>query len=197
MVLQNKTCKTTNFIKLRDKYINKVWLTKKARINAASRLYKNYCFVQIMTILFSVLIIILTLFNLNLNDTRSVILLISSIILAFFSVFGTAQNYQERYIRMKDNYIRIENIETKINLIDDRGFKRKKTLSKYLTEYQKVLEAVENHDLLDYLVVKRSIEKQKTFEENITYTIQLVKFYLPKALCYLLLVGLLVSYLFF
>lgn len=154
MISCRRKKRRSEFLDKKKKYLNRVWHTKKSRINAAKRLLDNYSFAQFATTWYSVLLIILTLMSVDKDDIKSMILLGASIILAVGTVYSNAKNYQERYIRMKDNYIEIAKIEIKIDgLKGEIGDEEK--FNKYILEYQRIMEEVENHSTLDYLLVKK------------------------------------------
>lgn len=143
--------------------INKIWITKKSRINSSERLDKSESLYQMIIFWYSIVIIALSILNLNKNsieDTTSMLLLISSIVLSFFSVFVNSKNYKERSLYMKYNYINLMKLENKLKLLKDNIQSLSyEEFQKIQLEYEDILLYVENHLEEDYIKVLKNIDK--------------------------------------
>ena len=174
----------STLLKLKEQYLRRMWITKKSRINASQRLLDNYWFTQFVTAMYSILLIILTLLSLDPTDTKSKLLLCASITLAVFTVYGIAKNYQERHIRMKDNYIKISNIESQLKAVQCNFPEDEMKVSGIIKSYEALMSEVENHLPVDYLPVKKSTEEEDNPRIKIKvpkgYYVNRMKLFIPK-----------------
>jgi hypothetical protein len=199
LVAKSKLNENSTLLENKKSYLNKMWITKKCRMNASQRLLDNYWFIQFGTMAFSILLIILTLLSLDINDNKSILLLSASIVLSVFTVYGSAKNYQERHIRMKDNYVKISNLESKLNSISCNSKMDEILVKDIIANYENLMNDVENHLPIDYLIVKK-MNDENNFNgirlkapKGYYYIRMLYK--LPKILIALIWIGLLCLFL--
>ena len=133
---------------------NKMWITKKCRMNTESRLLSNATFLNISNIYYSIIISIISIISIITNDnTYSIISVILSVALIISITFATSLNYKERAEKMKRNYLDINELETKLKYIDPNSKDEIKTIE---LEYNKLLDNVENHLEYDYYRVLKN-----------------------------------------
>ncbi|MFC5602462.1 SLATT domain-containing protein [Sporosarcina koreensis] len=132
----------------------RIEITKRARIKASARLRSKHLIYEKIIHLYSILILILTIWflgNDELNTQSTKILLILSLTITFLSMYLNMQNYKERAGSFETNY---QNLDILLNRI------KRKLLSdevigigdikEFQREYEKLLIDKENHSDIDY-----------------------------------------------
>lgn len=165
--------------KIIEAFNNKVWLTRKDRINASERLsawdfwtkiHINYY--SFITVVFSVWSIYPSRFE---NTELTFSLLISSIFLFGLSLFISSMNYKGRseslkfcYIKLDELYIQLKILEEEItsgNLSEEH---QKSAFINIQKQYSDILHNSENHSLHDHLITLKNIPEVKfTNKQNI------------------------------
>ncbi len=137
---------------------DRIWKTRKARINMSERL-KHYDFYsQILIIYYSLLLIIVTIVDINnKNIDVSIPTLIFSIIILVMSVFVYAMSFGKRSVEIQKTYTTMQRILSKI--------KRLSNTSRVEDEYYDLLESSENHNTCDFLKVLHEVRNQKDNEK--------------------------------
>lgn len=140
------------FIKQLD---NKLWITRKCRINAAERLLQAANFVDFINVYYSVFLILLSLVSVSpyVNNTTmiSYINLACSITLTISIIYATTLGYKERSAALKQNYIALQELLDRLKLSNDQN-----EIQKINKEYCDLLRLVENHKHIDYLDLIRT-----------------------------------------
>ena len=99
---------------------DRVWMTRKARINASERLLSLEKFIQYINIYYSCFICILSVYGLVIiNDKIGIISTILSIILTISMVYLNSQRFGDRAQQLKNNYINLQKLYLKLDNIDE------------------------------------------------------------------------------
>ncbi len=132
----------------KERLLRKIYLTRKARILLSEELKKKHDFYQILIIYYTVVIIVYSLYEITHQFSNSVNILVMSITLSFFTVAVQSQKHLERYLSLKQHYIKLDelyfNLEESDNSVD---------LMKFYSKYIEMLDSVENHSKLHYLKI--------------------------------------------
>ncbi|WP_342421167.1 SLATT domain-containing protein [Paenibacillus sp. FSL E2-0178] len=147
-----------NVIKNRlDSLSNKIWITRKARINAEERLEKFDFLTQMLINYYTLVIVglsIWTLYDESNAKLISVITIIASVLLFGLSIFVNARNFKIRSLTFKSCYIKLDEIYNECELLKDSPDKLSlEDISKIQKKYNKVMNSIENHTPMDYLKV--------------------------------------------
>jgi len=136
---------------------DKLWKTRKSRINASDRLKFNDLVSQMLLAYYSFFIITVTILGIK-DDTSNyeILTLILSILILVVSVFIFAMNYKERSLKLQNTYIKIEKLLRKLSNEKDES-----KISKIETEYDEILECSENHNSCDYLQILFEVRNDK------------------------------------
>lgn len=127
---------------------NKLWITRKCRINAEKRLLSNAQFLNFSNIYYSIIITIVSILSLIIkSNAYAVISVTMSVALTISVTFASSLNYKERAEIMKRNYLDINELETKLKYIDQNNTS---DIEKIEQEYNRLLDNVENHLEYDY-----------------------------------------------
>lgn len=139
---------------LMEDMIYRIEITKRARIKASARLRTKHLRYEKIIHLYSILILILTIWflgNDELNIQSTKILLIFSLTITFLSMYLNMQNYKERAGSFETNY---QNLDILLNRIKRMSLSEKELgideLKEIQREYEKLLIDKENHLPIDY-----------------------------------------------
>jgi len=147
---------------------DRVWKTRKSRINASDRLKSNDFISQVLIVYYSLFIITITIVDIQNNSINFEILtLILSILILVISTFIFAMNYKERSLRLQNSYIKIDKISRQISKKENLN----EDISQLEKEYDDILECSENHSYCDYLKVMFAVRNNKDYiKENQPFT---------------------------
>ncbi len=152
----------SNLEKLEEKrkwLSNKIYITRKTRIETNERIKRENQFYQLINVYYSLFIVALSIISLiyirNDNQLFSTLLLVASIILTMFSLYHASKNHAERYFVTKSSYIRLDLLYSKIEYINPESL-TSELLEDILKEYHEELDKVENHTKIDYLKAKKA-----------------------------------------
>lgn len=144
----------------------RVGITRKARIKASSRLRKQHEFFEKVTHLYSLLILILSVWFLNSavsdqNFLIAKILLILSLSLTFFTMYINIKNYKERASNFELNY---QNLDILLNKLEREEIRKNELtnekLKSFYREYEKLLIDRENHHDVDFWTSEKEIPEE-------------------------------------
>ncbi|QUH28710.1 SLATT domain-containing protein [Vallitalea guaymasensis] len=134
-----------------DDLENRIYLTRAARICAAERCKSWSHFLNVLTIWYSISIIVFSILNM-INTTKpeyiSVSLLAFSVIAFGVPVISNKLNYEERFKKHKHCYIILYNLYLEL------AYKQNKTpqvLNDIQKRYIELLQQYENHNNFDYI----------------------------------------------
>ena len=96
-------------------FSDKVWITRKSRINASERFKRNDLISQILIAYYSFFIIVITIVDIkNDNLNFEILTLILSILILIVSIFIFAMNYKERASVLQTSYVLMSKLYEKI-----------------------------------------------------------------------------------
>lgn len=128
---------STDINKLIYKLRKKLWKTYQTRIITSERLSRNENFYQKINVYYSIIIVIFSIFDIlekkisimgiDLCESEkglSLIVLVSSIISAIFTMFISSKGYKERSTNMKMHYIDLKDLFYELTFIDKKLIQR-------------------------------------------------------------------------
>ncbi|MBU8792163.1 SLATT domain-containing protein [Oceanobacillus caeni] len=137
---------------------NKVWITRKCRINTSDRLVFTNKVTQFLINYYTLVILSISIWSLNTTDNThfSLFTVIASLFLFGITVGVNSLNYRERIIYLKNCYIKLDDLYADLEiLLSELPFiekqEGKRRFIEIRNEYSKVLESVENHNAYDFL----------------------------------------------
>ena len=145
----------------KDELIRKIRITRKCRIELAEYLLSQHKFYNFLTVYYSILIIVLSLVDINSSkfDGSSSILILS-IILTIITVHINSLDLLNRYFNLKAHYIKLDSLIWKCMNNDEN-------INSLQNEYNESLNAVENHSEREYIkAILNSPEELKWHKEN-------------------------------
>lgn len=152
--MEEKTLQNDKFTNLIHDLKYRIEITKRARIKASARLRSKHLRYEKIIHLYSILILILTIWflgNDELNIQSTKILLVFSLTITFLSMYLNMQNYKERAGSFETNYQNLDILLNRIKrmLLNDQdiGIDEIKEIQR---EYEKLLIDKENHLPIDY-----------------------------------------------
>lgn len=162
---------------------NRIWITKKSRIESEKRLNKNHMFSQFLINYYTVVILGLSIWGLviiekSLSSKVSLLTVIASVCLFGISLFVSSFNYREKALQFKNSYLSLNELETNLDYLieSDMDINQIQMEFKELKkQYNAILEKTENHETIDYLVVKRKSSTGISFEDSMEYLFYIIK----------------------
>lgn len=144
-----------------EKLSSDIWKTRKCRILASERLNANERFCRFISIYYSILTTVLTIINMNSIESKNldIVILITSIAVTNFLLYLDTQNYKERYLALKKNYLDLDKLQIRIKSLGNAEDIEKYT--EIALEYNNLLREVENHKEYDYIKLALSTKELK------------------------------------
>lgn len=135
---------------------DKIWITRKARINTEKRLNSYNVFSNLAIIYFSAMLSAKSIWLLvHPNEDQNLFIAISSFTILLATVVISSQRFTERAINIKHCYIELEGLYLEsLNAEKMEDTQGRNEIKRISTEYQKILNNVENHSPYDYLVLR-------------------------------------------
>ena len=136
---------------------DKIWITRKVRINTEGRLQRYNEASQLLMMLYSLALVSLSIWNLQNNDAElNLVSAFASIALLVISVHASSQKYAERSIAMRNLYIKLDELYSKAK----RAEKSEdiEMIQNLEAEYTSLLINIENHSEYDYLCLRHSLK---------------------------------------
>jgi len=172
----NEELKKEEFIKLE----NRIWKTYQSRIKAATRLLESNKCLDFFSAYYTISLSILSVFTL-INDNKIVAYFsaLTSIVVMGLVFYGNSMNYKDRYINMKNNYLKLgdlyyECLKEKI--------KNNYDLHAIYNKYSELLNNVENHTTNDYRKYQYNDLEEKNKMSFISKTIYITKWLFCKTI---------------
>jgi hypothetical protein len=129
-----------------SKLSDKIWFTRKARIQSSERLLMNNLHAQSTLILYSLVNVALSIYMLKetnpVGKNSDITLTIISVCILVLSLFISNIDFKGRAEKLKNNYIELQSLYERADLADADE-------SKINTEYLKLLSDSENHKTID------------------------------------------------
>lgn len=131
---------------------NRIWVTYKSRINTAERLKSKNEFIAFLSIYYSSILAAVSILNyVNKSNSMDIISIVLSVMVTILFLFFEGKNYKERYIKMKENYNKLNLLYYEIEKIITLGEINSEKFDNFTTKYIDLLNSVENHSEHDYI----------------------------------------------
>lgn len=130
----------------KERILRKIYLTRKARILLSEELKSKHDFYQNLIIYYTAMIIIYSLLDITKGISNAVNILIMSIVLSFFTVAVQSQKHLERYMSLKQHYIKLDELYYSLTETDNV-----EGIREHHSRYIQMLDTVENHERYHYL----------------------------------------------
>jgi hypothetical protein len=156
---------------------NKVWVTRKCRMEAEARMNSNHIFSQFLVNYYTFVVLSFSIWTLVLKDdaeskTVALLTVISSVGLFGVSLFISSIGFREKAMLYKDSYINLGRLETELkNLLrssDDHSIIKTEFYS-FEKSYNDILAKTDNHSNIENLTIKKQTDSKLSFENNLKY----------------------------
>nr|WP_256092672.1 SLATT domain-containing protein [Staphylococcus equorum] len=160
---------------------DKVWITKKARMNAEARYLKYNNRAVIFLNIYSAELIIISILSLIFNsELNSLISIFLSIAIMAVSVILASMDFKEQANHHKKSYLELMKIEEELaNLeLDCSKKNHDEIVNKYIEikkNYIKILESTPNHKDIDY----KKVREERDLKGCIYTTLYFIALFLP------------------
>ncbi len=136
---------------------DKIWITRKTRIFTEERLLGYSTISQFLMTLYSLAVVSLSIRNLQNSDAKlNLVSAFASIVVLVLSVHITSQKYAERSIAMRNCYIKLDELYSKVKRAEEsEGIEMLQNLE---AEYTGLLINIENHSEYDFLCLRHSLK---------------------------------------
>lgn len=176
--VQNKIEKQTD-IDLRveefKKLKEKIWKTCKSRMIAAKRLLDSSKKLEFLSAYYTIFLTIYSVFGIISNEKIiGYTSTLMSIAVMGFVFWGNTMNYKDRYIKMKENYLKLDNL---YHLCISEEIERTYNYVEIRSKYEKLLTISENHDYIDYITFlykDGDLEEKLTKDKKRLYIVELI-----------------------
>ncbi|WP_144466442.1 SLATT domain-containing protein [Bacillus nitratireducens] len=137
----------------------RVWVTKKARMEAEARMNRNNFLTQLLVNYYTFVVLAFSIWTLVSEDSRiSLLTVIASVGLFGISIFVGAMGYREKALQYKDSYLSLNKLESNLRyLLRNQEQEDKVVIEKlksYEETYAEILAKSENHADTDYIKVR-------------------------------------------
>lgn len=146
-----------------DAILNRIYNTKKARMNSEARLIENSKFYQIVIIYYSLFTIGISIYTLidPSKSNISAISIITSIAVLSVSIYISAQEYSKRALLFNYNYNQLGKLEDELYSLKHKSEPFiGEDISKINQKYQEALINQENHIYKDYEKINRKTTRK-------------------------------------
>ena len=136
---------------------DKIWYTRKSRIQASQRLLMVESLSQIALYYYTLVILGLSIWSLTLHTGQyssiPLITVIASVVLFGLSIYIQSKKYGERANALKECYIELDALLLRVNALQERrgSLFLVQQLDNLQKEYNHLILHVENHTQIDYL----------------------------------------------
>lgn len=162
---------------------NRIWTTKKARMEAEARMNRNNLFAQLLVNYYTFVVLGFSIWTLVSQDSAmSLLTIVASVGLFGVSIFVSSIGYREKALQFKESYISLNELEfelkdlLRINNLDEETLI--KELKKFERNYSQILTKSDNHLDIDYIKVLLKHNKKVTTGEFTKYYIHKIIFYI-------------------
>lgn len=176
--VQNKIEKETD-IDLRveefKKLKEKIWKTCKSRMIAAKRLLDSSKKLEFLSTYYTIFLTIYSVFGIISNEKIiGYTSTLMSIAVMGFVFWGNTMNYKDRYIKMKENYLKLDNL---YHLCISKEIEHTYNYVEIRSKYEELLTISENHNTIDYITFlykDDTLKKNLTKDEKFLYIVELI-----------------------
>ncbi len=139
---------------------DRIWVTRKARINTEKRLLRNSLVSEILLTYYSLSVVIFSVWNLTRpNGLINLLLVSASVVVLVLSIFLSSQKFRERALAMRNCYVRLEELHQKASQAEEE--RNKAELQEIEQLYRELLIGSENHSETDYLYLRYTLRNNK------------------------------------
>lgn len=160
-----------------DDLKDRIWITRKTRINASERCKKIDSVIFLLNVEYSIWLIIISILFLNnsANKNFSIISITTSIMCFAFTMLGYTLDYKGKYYSYKNCYIQLQTLHKKLNNISSDDPKAQDTYNEIFDNYTNILNTTDNQNQIDYinLILTDSWVREKAIKKG--YEINKVK----------------------
>ncbi|MFD1445785.1 SLATT domain-containing protein [Oceanobacillus profundus] len=161
---------------------NRIWVTKKARMEAEARMNRNNIFTQLLVNYYTFVVLAFSIWTLVSQDSgMSLLTVIASVGLFGVSIFVSSIGYREKALQFKESYLSLNQLEFELKDLLRSTATDNDTLSaelrKFERQYSEILTKSENHIDIDYIKVQLKHDKKLTSGEFIKYYIHNIIYY--------------------
>lgn len=160
---------------------NKIWETRKARINASERLRRMDVYTKFITNYYSLMVVLYSVLGVYPHKAKidvSVPLLIVSIAVFGASLYINSMNYGERANDLKSCYIKLDTLVNELRILRAQSTNASGSIDQFREiehMYTELLDGVENHSIFDYWEFLRTNETDKKLSSHQTTMLLLNK----------------------
>ena len=160
---------------------DKIWITRKTRIFTEKRLQKNAILSEVFIIVFSLLMVFLSIWNyIHPNQKISFLLICGAIALLTVSIFLSSQKFTERSHAMRNCYISLDELYFKVN--NHERDSHSDAIDDFQKMYNNILLNIENHSSYDFLCLRHSLRNNNKTTLPPYTRIDFMHFIIEKAL---------------
>lgn len=161
---------------------DRIWETRKTRILAAERLLKYMKHSEILIPYYSIFLIAITILPKTINqDIINFASVLGSVFVIVISLLISNQKFEKRATDMKNQYIKLQGLLTRLE-------KDSQSCDKIDKEYSLILSETENHKQADYLKLMIQLRNDKESTVNKPSLIDFIQYFYSNFCCILLFV---------
>lgn len=176
--VQNKIEKETD-IDLRveefKKLKEKIWKTYKTRMITAKRLLDSSKKLEFLSTYYTIFLTIYSVFGIISNEKIiGYTSTLMSIAVMGFVFWGNTMNYKDRYIKMKENYLKLDNL---YHLCISEEIEHTYNYVEIRSKYEELLTISENHDYIDYITFlykDGDLKEKLTKDKKLWYIVEMI-----------------------
>jgi hypothetical protein len=161
---------------------DRVWITKKARMEAEARMNRNNFLSQILVNYYTFGVLAFSIWTLvSQNNYMSLLTVVASVGLFGMSIFVSAIGYREKALQYKESYLNLSELEFELkNLLRNKEMKDPEIvaeLDKLEKRYTEILSKSDNHIDSDFIKVLLKHDKKVSQGDLIKYYLKRMGFY--------------------
>lgn len=161
---------------------NRLWITKKSRMEAEARMNRNHLYTGILVNYYTFWVLAFSIWTLVSNDKNlSLLTVIASVGLFGISIFIGAIGYREKALQYKTSYLSLTELEFELKyLINSKKYEDGelyKEFYKLEKKYTEILTKSENHNDVDYWKVLMKHNGKITSKERKIYKLYQYSYY--------------------
>jgi hypothetical protein len=158
------------------KLSDRIWETRKCRINYEKRLLNYMRFMELVIPFYSIFLIALSIISLSSNNRIiNFSSIIGSISILIISIIGSNKDYKGKAKEIKNQYISLEKLLFDSNKAEDRNDNEK--ILQIEKEYIEILRNTDNHSEFDFLKLKNECLSLKRENKALEFTVPIPSFF--------------------
>lgn len=139
---------------------DKIWITRKTRIKSEQRFVNANKTTNLLVVWYSTVLVFISIWNMKYpNVNLDIYLVFGSISALIVSIFITSLNYSERSMAMKNCYIKLDELYSRVKRAEESNDIVK--IENYENEYTNILLNIENHSEFDFLCLRFDLRNNK------------------------------------